>query len=508
MTQPQTRFDAIVIGGGHNGLSAAITLARKGKSVCVVERSLHLGGMMAPEYGLAHTLYNLRPMVMRSLGLQLDLRTLPTVSLCPDGDHVVIEGSRARMFDGSPHPKATEFAKLHRRLVRFAGLLETIALNTPPKLSGGLTDPETLGEMIRLGRLGLGIKALGKTEMQEFLRVLLTNVHDLVVDELGDGPLAGSLSADAVRGGFAGPYAPGTVFTLLYRLGAGGNVSVPRAGMAAVARAFEDAATRAGCSIKCGSAVTRVLVHGDQAAGVELADGSVLEARAVLSSAGPAQTVALTGPEHFDIEATRRVRSIRAKGTAAKVNFQLKGKPSFAGLPDDLRGGRLLIAPTSAGVERAFNPVKYGEVSEDLTLEMVLPQIDAPEEEQSLSVIAGFVPLEHAAGWTDEAREALGALVQRRIEAFAPGFASLVQSREVFTPADIEARTRAPGGHWHHGEMGLDQILTVRPTNGMAHYSMGVQGLYLCGAAAHPGGDISGLPGRNSALQALKDGAV
>ena len=161
-------------------------------------------------------------------------------------------------------------------------------------------------------------------------------------------------------------------------------------------------------------------------------------------------------------------------------------------------GARLVVAPSAAAVEQSFNPAKYGELPKAPVLEMVL-------EDGRLSVIATHVPYE---GWTDARRAALGALVAETVEAYAPGFASLVTGTEVLTPADIAAMTGAPGGHWHHAEMGLDQVLTLRPIAGNARYRLAVGGLYLCGASAHPGGDVTGLPGRNAAGQVLADGVL
>ncbi|MEC8275417.1 MAG: NAD(P)/FAD-dependent oxidoreductase [Pseudomonadota bacterium] len=567
--KPVEAFDAIVIGAGHNGLTAAATLARKGKRVCVLERSDQVGGMMtdgalAPGVSaprMAHLLYNLNATVARELGLggRIPLRTakLPTVSLSPDGLHTVIENGQARLSDGTAHPQAEVFAALHTRLIRFAGLLARLANQTPPKLEGGLGNAGTLSELSVLARLGLDLKLMGKKEMQEFLRVTLSNVHDLLVDELGDGPLAGAMAADAVRGAFAGPRSPGTVFSLMYRLGSpkppgsarsaagpgngGGNGPVngrgngggsadpvlPLDGMAAVSEAFARAARDAGAEIRCGQGAAQVLVDDeDRVTGVTLDNGQTLTAPLVLSSAGPLQTMQMAGPDHFDIEAVRRLRSLRNKGTTAKVNLLLSGTPAFTGLSPELTAGRLLIAPSSTYVERAFNPAKYNAMPTAPVVEMVLPGLsgglnddassaangdvsgDAASGQQVLSAIVNFVPPAPEKGWRATERKALLKVLLSTLEAYAPGIGKLVTASEVITPGDIAAETGAPGGHWHHLEMGLDQILTLRPTNGTAHYAFGPQGLFLCAASAHPGGDITGAPGRNSALQALKTGSA
>jgi len=539
-------FDAIVIGAGHNGLTAAATLARKGKRVCVLERSEQVGGMMtdgalAPGVSaprMAHLLYYLNATVARELGMggRIPLRTakLPTVSLSPDGLHTVIENGQARLSDGTAHPQAEVFAALHARLIRFAGLLARLANQTPPKLEGGLGNAGTLSELSVLARLGLDLKLMGKKEMQEFLRVTLSNVHDLLVDELGDGPLAGAMAADAVRGAFAGPRSPGTVFSLMYRLGSpkppgsarhaagpgngGGSADpvLPLDGMAAVSEAFARAARDAGADIRCGQGVAQVLVDdADRVTGVALDNGQTLTAPLVLSSAGPLQTMQMAGPDHFDIEAVRRLRSLRNKGTTAKINLLLSGTPAFTGLSPELTAGRLLIAPSSTYVERAFNPAKYNAMPTAPVVEMVLPGLsgapgsgDAASGQQVLSAIVNFVPPAPEKGWRATERKALLKVLLSTLEAYAPGIGKLVTASEVVTPDDIAAETGAPGGHWHHLEMGLDQILTLRPTNGTAHYAFGPQGLFLCAASAHPGGDITGAPGRNSALQALKTGSA
>lgn len=510
-------FDVVLIGGGHNGLAAAITLARKGKSVCVLERGDRLGGMArsaelagglnTPE--VAHLLYNLDAKVARELGVGnlLKSKPLPTISLAQDGRHVLIEGDHARYADGSAHPDERAFAELNARLRRFAVLLARLSLRSPPQLAGGFADLATMGELATLARLGLDLKLLGKREMRELLRIVLSNVHDLVLDEMPDGPLAGALCADAVRGNHVGPRSPGTVFNLMYRLGSSGEVRLPEGGMGAVCDAFEQEARAAGAEIRTGADVVRILIDDDAVTGVALRDGATIPARAVLSSAGPLQTMSMAGIAQFDIESVRRVRNLRCKGTVAKLNLVLGAAPDVAGLTDDLAAGRLLVAPSAVAVERAFNPVKYGELPTAPVLEAVMSPL-ADKGRHVLSVNIQHIPHTPADGWSPETRERLIDTVLVQLEAHMPGLGALVEATQLLTPSDIEERFGAPGGHWHHAEMGIDQILTLRPAGGLAQYRLGVRGLYLCGASAHPGGDVTGLPGRNSARQLLGDGVL
>lgn len=510
-------FDVVLIGGGHNGLAAAITLARKGKSVCVLERGDRPGGMArnaelaggvrAPE--VAHLLYNLDAKVARDLGLGdlLKAKPLPTVSLAPDGRHVVIEGNTARFADGAAHPDAAAFALLATRLRRFAALLARLSPKSPPQLDGGLADLAAMGELATLARLGLDLKRLGQREMRELLRIVLSNVHDLVLDEMPDGPLAGAICADAVRGNHVGPRSPGTVFNLMYRLGSGGKVRLPEGGMGAVCNALEETARAAGAEVRTGCDVARILIENDRTTGVALRDGTTIPARAVLSSAGPLQTMVMAGIAQFDIEAVRRARNLRCRGTVAKLNLVLGAAPPVEGLTDDLAAGRLLVAPSALAVERAFNPVKYGELPAEPVLEAVMSP-STGDGRHVLSVNVQHVPHTPGDGWNDDARDRLTGTVLARLEAHMPGLGTKVEAAQLLTPSDIEERFGAPGGHWHHAEMGIDQILTLRPAGGLAQYRLGVRGLYLCGASAHPGGDVTSLPGRNSARQLLRDGVL
>ena len=472
-------------------------------------RTVHVApGLRAPQ--LAHLLHNLSPTVVQELnlpahGLEFAATDLPTTSLSPDGRHTVTTGGKARFADGRPHPDAAAYAALRDRLARFAGVLAPMLLAPPPRLAEG-----GWGQAPALGRLALRLRLMGKPELREFLRLLLCNASDAIGDEIPDGPLAGALAVDAVLGGHVGPRSPGTVLTLMYRLAHGGALSVPKGGMGALAAALARAATAAGAEIRTGAPVQRILVEQDAAVGVALASGETLRAPLVLCNADAGTLLRLTGPEHFDAEMVRRIRHVRAKGVTAKLNFALSGAPALR-RPRRGRPSRPDPAGPLAALRRGR--LQPGQVRRDVAGTRARPHHpDArrpdPRRPGRPRALGGHAIRPHAlaGGWTDEARDRLADIVLDALEPYAPGLRRLVTARQVLTPVDIERLTGATGGHWHHGELAVDQMLMLRPVNGMGHYATGVPGLFLCGAAAHPGGDVMGVAGRNAALAALNGG--
>jgi phytoene dehydrogenase-like protein len=498
------RYDAIVIGAGHNGLVAAAMLARKDKSVLVVEARDHPGGMLGdPEFRIAPLPYALRPDIARVL--QLDQKLLhgsnpvETLAFGAEGPPLRITGEH---LTGTDAMTEHDYRALHARLGRQARALGTMMLETPPGL-GKASWSETAG----LARMALRLRLLGKTEMRDLLRIILSNVWDLLHDEIGDGPLAGALAMDATLGGAMGPRSPGTVLTLLYRMashsthGQGLRV-MPEGGPDALVRALTDCLTTAGGEIRTGAPVERVLVDGDRTTGVRLGSGEEITAPTVFSNASPKVTLLdLLGVEHLDAECVRRCRNMATKGMVSRLDFNIAEPPA-------LRGGgvlghcqRLVAAPTMQTIETAFNAAKYGELPER-------PVFEASYDSSTnrLSVTAQFTPYDLKGGWTDDAKARLSASVLTVLDDVLPGVASTVTSSRVMAPTDIETGYGAAGGHWHHGELRVDQLLMLRPFDGAAQYRMPVAGLYLCGAGAHPGGDITGAPGFNAARAALRDG--
>ena len=516
--------DSVIIGGGHNGLVCAAYLARAGQKVLVLEAASELGGAavtreIAPGFkvsAVAHILHLLHPAIQRDLrlenhGLELSARRLDTVALDEGGGHVVLRGgqvvreSRTAVADRD----RTVLPRLHRRLLRFARALEPFMRRQPPRLGNAARS-----DLSTLSQLGLGLRRLGRDDMREFLRIAGSNVYDLLNDELETPLIKGAYGLDAVLGSHLGPRSPGSVITLLYRLtgrcgGIQGALGLARGGMGAVSDALGAAARAHGAELRTSSPVARILVDEDRASGVVLDDGEVISARRVISNADPKRTfLELLGLAHLDTDFVRRIKNLRSRGTAAKLNLALDGQPAFHGLTAEDLAGRLLVAPDLDYLERAFNHAKYGEASERPALEITVPSLAdaslAPPGKHVLSAVIHYAPYALKTGWQDSADD----FAQRVIDLLAqysPDLPGMIVERQLITPLDLERDYRITGGQWHHGELALDQLFMLRPVPGAGQYASPVPGLYLCGAGCHPGGGVMGAAGHNAARRVLAE---
>ena len=504
----------IIVGGGHNGLVCAAYLARAGRRVTLLEASGQVGGMaatreFAPGYkaSCAHLDWLLDPSIAKELqlaenGLVMAADGLQTIALGADGDHLLI-GEDGASGAGLSAGEQAAYNEWRARMKRFAGIIAGLHNEVPPRIRS------EHGDLLALGKLGLRVRRLGRDDMREFLRIAGINVHDVLEEHFEHALLKGALSLDAVLGAFSGPRSNNTVFTLLHRLSGHGLPAVPRGAMGGVTEALATAAVKAGADIRIASRVRRIRVDGLRVAGVELDGGETLDAGTVVSNLDVKTTIMdLVGAPHVEADFALRVGNVRTAGHAAKLHLALHGLPGFHGLtPADL-GKRLLIAPSAEHVERAFNHCKYGEFSPDPVLEITLPSVHdpalAPDGGHVLSAIVQYAPYELAGGW-DASREAFLEAAISTLERYAPDIRERTVASELLTPPDIEREFGARGGHWHHGELALHQFLMLRPVPRWAQYRMPVDGLYLCGAACHPGGGVMGSAGRNAARAVLAD---
>jgi phytoene dehydrogenase-like protein len=518
-------YDAIVIGAGHNGLVTAALLARAGKRVLVLEQRPVLGGAAATEPVFpgfqvstgAHDAHLLRPEVVSGLDLRrhgLEFVEAPALVFAPrpDGPPLTLwrdagrTGQEIAAFSTADAERYPAFMDFARRLI---GVLDEIMVLTPPDPMGGPS-----AGLLPWLRVALGARRLGRQRLMDLVRILPMTAAEWLAEWFEGEAVAGVLGAAAVAGGPYGPQAAGTAFMLLYqRLGPAGGHQFVCGGVGRLSEALASVARQHGAEVRTGAPVRRIEIADDglegAVAGVTLATGETLRSRVIVSSADPRRTLFdLAGAAHLEPRVMRQVRSLRYRGTVAKVNLALGGLPEFTGAGADRLGGHILLSPSLAYLERGADEAKYGRLSERPFLDVVIPTLLdsslAPPGRHLMSVTVQWAPYHlRGASWDDQ-REALGERVLDALEPHAPGLRDLVIERQVLTPLDWEREYGLTEGNPYHGEMGLDQLLFMRPVPGYSQYRAPIAGLFLCGAGTHPGGGLTGAPGYNAAREALK----
>jgi phytoene dehydrogenase-like protein len=519
-------YDAIVIGAGHNGLVTAAYLSKAGRRVVVLERRDRVGGILdtvdvakgtrAP--GIVHTVGRLRTSVIEQLGLRRHgfepIR--PEVRVFapqPDGPGLTLWTDPARtaaeLRERSPHD-ADAFVPFDRRVRSVASFLAYLNVATPPDVKN-----LSFADLLTGLRAGKAFRDLGPKAARETTRVLPMAVADLVGEVFETDAVLGALAGRAVRYTAMGPWSAGSAYVFLNDVagidgGAAGETTFARGGPGALADALASAARASGAEIRTGAEVAEVVTRDHRAVGVVLPTGEEIRARVVVSSADPKRTLTtLVDPVILGPELVWRGGNIRTPGGASKVNLALSELPRFNGADADRLRGRIVIAPSVDHVERAFDASKFGQVSEEPFLEATIPTLTdpslAPQGRHVMSVLAQWTPYRLRAGdWTAEG-ERLADLVVKTLEVYAPGLGDLVTSRRVITPVDLESDYGLSEGGVLHAEPGLDQFFAWRPLLGHARYRFGIDGLYLCGSGAHPGGGVTGAPGGNAAREILAD---
>ena len=526
------RYDAVVIGGGHNGLVAAAYLAAGGMRTLVLERADTVGGAAittelaqgARVPTLAHNVGRLRGSIWRDLdlrshGLRLVSPHVLAFAPSPDGTAFTltadvaetaeaIRGRSAR--DAERYP---EFDRLVRSIGRF---LADLGSKTPPDI-----ESPGLGDALLGLSLGRRFRGLGRNDGHAVLRVLPMAVADFVGEAFEIDALQAALAWRGVQYTAMGPWSASTAAVLLGDAagndgGAAGSTVFAEGGPGALSRALESAARAAGAEIRTGAEVTAIRSPDGRATGVVLQNGDEVEASAVVSGIDPKQTLTrLVDPVVAGPSLRWRAGNIRTPGMVSKVNLVLSGLPAFPaadGGDDHVLRGRIVVAAGIDPMERAFDAAKYGGIPERPVLEATIPSLadptlvaGAPAGTHVMSVVVQYTPYALGEGTWDERRDALGDTVLRTLDEVAPGLSSLVTARQVLTPLDLERDYGLTGGHPLHAEPGLDQFFLWRPLLGHARYRFGIEGLYLCGSGAHPGGGVTGQPGGNAAREILAD---
>ena len=496
-------FNAVIIGGGLNGLAAATVLARARLNVVVLERRSVVGGLaVGQEF---HPGYRSSGVIHDTTGLLSELDLTPhglRRTDCPPPILALGADDRGLLLHHDPAEAASEltadgghdlepYKRFRAFIERIKPLARRVLFDRPPDWLG-----EGMADWRAMLSTGLALRRLGKADMMELLRLGPMSVADWLDEQFTDPLLKAALAMPALRGCYAGPFSPGTCGMLLrYETLAGGAV-VGRS--AALVDALAQAAEAAGVAIHTGREVSTILVEQGRVTGVMCDDGKRVEAGLVLSSCDPKRTLLeLLGARELAPGDEQAVRAYRTRGLTAQVNLAMNRSLRFRARPNI----EIEFARTGASLpklERTFDAAKYRRFSDTPALDIHVSSIanpgSAPSGHSSVSILIHGVPYDLDGGWSDARREEFGDVVVKQLARYVDDLESAMVARQVLTPVDIESQYGVTGGHIYHGEHGLDQIL-VRPTRTCARYATPIEGLYLCGSGSHPGGGITCAPG-------------
>ena len=525
------KYDAVIIGGGHNGLVTAAYLARAGRKVLVLERREVLGGCAVtesiwPGYRVSTGAYLtslmqeriVRELELERYGYRVDAKDPAFFSAFPDGRHFFMWQDGGKTL--------AEIAKFSRRdaevypayedqLERLSQVVEELLLTTPPRFP-----PAGLGDFVDYLKLAGRMRGLSAKEMVALVKIFTQSAAEFLDEWFESEQVKVTLATDGVIGANGGPRSPGTAYILLHHCMGGvaghrGLWGFVRGGMGTVSEAIASSAKAHGAEIRTEAPVARVLVRSGRAWAVVLENGEEIEGGAIASNLDPKVTfLRLVDERHLDTEFVAAIRHFRIEGTSCKINLALNGLPEFTafpGAPGPHHRATMHICPDIDYVEKAWDDAKYGHPSKRPLLELTVPTMYdaslAPEGRHVMGIFLQYAPYTLREGTWDELRAPFGERVISLIEEYAPNIRRIVEHMQVLTPLDLERRFGITGGNIFHGEMSLDQMFVMRPVAGWARYRTPVEGLWLCGSGAHPGGGVMGAPGFNCAREMLKSWA-
>jgi phytoene dehydrogenase-like protein len=523
-------YDAIVVGGGHNGLTAAAYLARAGLSTLVLERREIVGGCcvteeIAPGCRASTTSYiasMLRPEVISDLKLaDHGLRMIPCDPAIqvpfPDGQVLPwwVDRERARVEFAKISPKdAKRFIEVDVQLKKLACYLQPFFMEPPPEL-----DTSSVGGWSDLFRVGKRFRGISSSEIAQLISFLTGSLGEFLDCNYESEKMKTLFLANNVYGKHGGPYQPGTAIGLLFHLLSGGKHELQgfsghvMGGMGSITQALADAGKKLGVKIRTSAPVAEIEVRSRRARSVVLEDGTEIRGRMILSNADPKRTfLKMVAARELPEDFLFAVRGIKMDGPCAKVNLVLSEEPRFTGTSPQatpLERTFYTLVPSLEFAERCYDITKFGEIPEELWVDCVVssnadPSL-APPGKHILTCFVQYVPYKLREGNWDEKHELLGDRVVKKIAEYAPNVPNAIIARQVLTPLDLERTYGLTEGNIFHGDLRLEQLFFMRPVAGWAQYRTPIRGLYLCGAGAHPGGGVTGAPGRNAALQALRD---
>src|SRR5262252_2342778 len=523
-----SKYDVVVIGGGHNGLVNAAYLARAGKKVLVCERRHVLGGAAVTEevfpgfkFSVASYVVSLlRPEIIRELDLpRHGMEILPldgTFTPMPNGDYLWRVNDHAKTrFEIARHSRldAEAYDEYGKAMVEMGRFVKPILAMTAP-------DPTSLAvkglrDLLSLARR---FQRLPNPDKYNQVQLMTMSAADFLDQWFETDVLKATMAASGIIGTFLGVRSPGTAYVLLHHYmgeidGAFRSWGLVRGGTGAISNAIANAAREAGTEIRTEVPIAKIIVENGQAQGVVLENGDEIRSRVVSSCVDPRLTfMRFVGAENRPGEFVEDVRLYKFRGSSGKVNLALDGLPNFKSLPGEgphLRGA-ISISPSVEYMERAYDDAKYGRYSRRPYIDIVIPSLTdpsvAPPGKHVMSCFVQYAPyhLRPGLNWDDQ-REAFGNNVIDTLAEYAPNLKSIIINKQVLTPLDLEREFGLSEGNIFQGELSLEQLFFLRPVPGYAQYRTPIKSLYMCGSATHPGGGIMGAPGRLAALEILKD---
>jgi phytoene dehydrogenase-like protein len=524
------RYDAIVVGGGHNGLVNGAYLARGGMKTLVLEQRHLVGGAAITEElrpgfwftTFSYALSLLRPQIIQELELTRHgfMPLLMSTRFAPmdDGDYLLFSRNHdenlREIARHSPHD-ADAYEQYSHDLDRVCQAIKPLLDMVPPDIFSD--DPE---ELVALAAVGSQLRALDKRTLHNAVRLLTGSVADFLDDYFESEILKGYLGSSAIIGSNVGPRSQGSGLVLLFHSlgehdGEFGTWAFHKGGNGGFTQVLARAAQAFGAEVRTDAGVERVLTRDGRATGVALRDGNELHADVVVSALDPRRTfLELVDPRELPDDLVEDVRRMKFRGVASKVNFALDGLPRYPALGDrgDIHRGFTNIGPSIDYLERAFDQAKYGWYSEhpyiDCAIQSTIDPDMAPPGKHVLSCFVQYTPYRLRESDWDAEREPMADRVQATLERYFPGFGELVLQREVQTPLDIERTVGLSEGNIFAGELLAPQMFFFRPAPGWSQYRTPLAGYYQCGSGTHPGGCVMGAPGRLAAGQILHDRAA
>jgi phytoene dehydrogenase-like protein len=521
-------YDAVIVGGGHNGLVCAFYLARAGLKVRVLERRDVIGGAAVTEEFhpgfrnsvASYTVSLLNPKVIADMKLaDHGYRVIER----PVSNFLPLEDERYLTLGGGMEKTQAEFRKFsvkdaealpayYEALETVADVLRDLSLKAPPNVGEGILT------LVDAARQGKGLAGLKLEQQRDVLDLFVKSARSFLDGWFESDAVKAAFGFDAVVGNYASPDTPGSAYVLLHHVfgevnGKKGAWGHAVGGMGAITTAMATVCREAGVEISLEAPVAKVIVDGEKAVGVRLESGEEIFARVVAANVGPKLLYdRMIDPDDLPADFRRRIRTFKAGSGTFRMNVALSELPRFTALPEPgehLQSG-IVIAPSLDYMDRAFLDAKRYGMSKEPIVEILIPSIVddslAPPGQHVASLFCQqFAPvLPDGRSWDDE-REAAADLIIATVEKHAPGFTQSVIARQIHSPLDLERKFGLIGGDIMHGNMTLDQLWSARPMLGNGAYRGPLKNLYMCGAGTHPGGGVTGAPGHNAAQQILSD---